>query len=133
MCSFFFSSRRRHTRCALVTGVQTCALPILVGEVEKALAVKLVGARFGDRGDRDRTDLVEFGLVVRADDAIFTHRELRKRVALRRILPGDAVLEDVILLPDAIDVDVDGAAILRAALDARIAVAARSEEHTSEL
>src|SRR3546814_3072774 len=28
-CVFFFSSRRRHTRCALVTGVQTCALPIL--------------------------------------------------------------------------------------------------------
>src|SRR3546814_1968026 len=27
-CYFFFSSRRRHTRCALVTGVQTCALPI---------------------------------------------------------------------------------------------------------
>src|SRR3546814_6641996 len=27
-CRFFFSSRRRHTRCALVTGVQTCALPI---------------------------------------------------------------------------------------------------------
>src|SRR3546814_2050802 len=25
---FFFTSRRRHTRCALVTGVQTCALPI---------------------------------------------------------------------------------------------------------
>src|SRR3546814_483871 len=33
---FFFSSRRRHTRCALVTGVQTCALPILAGrELEK--------------------------------------------------------------------------------------------------
>src|SRR3546814_4468673 len=30
MC-FFFSSRRRHTRCALVTGVQTCALPISLG------------------------------------------------------------------------------------------------------
>src|SRR3546814_4225393 len=27
---FFFASRRRHTRCALVTGVQTCALPILL-------------------------------------------------------------------------------------------------------
>src|SRR3546814_1543249 len=27
---FFFSSIRRHTRCALVTGVQTCALPISV-------------------------------------------------------------------------------------------------------
>src|SRR3546814_939245 len=34
---FFFSSRRRHTRCALVTGVQTCALPIYALEqlVEK--------------------------------------------------------------------------------------------------
>src|SRR3546814_10591450 len=28
IAGFFFSSRRRHTRCALVTGVQTCALPI---------------------------------------------------------------------------------------------------------
>src|SRR3546814_3371930 len=28
---FFFSSRRRHTSCALVTGVQTCALPISAG------------------------------------------------------------------------------------------------------
>src|SRR3546814_10393783 len=33
-CSFFFSSRRRHTRCALVTGVQTCALPICHGSSE---------------------------------------------------------------------------------------------------
>src|SRR3546814_3845312 len=29
---FFFSSRRRHTRCALVTGVQTCALPIYISK-----------------------------------------------------------------------------------------------------
>src|SRR3546814_7120921 len=28
LCFFFFSSRRRHTSCSLVTGVQTCALPI---------------------------------------------------------------------------------------------------------
>src|SRR3546814_4490025 len=35
VCYFFFSSRRRHTRCALVTGVQTCALPIL--EVAKKI------------------------------------------------------------------------------------------------
>src|SRR3546814_3696846 len=28
---FVLSSRRRHTRCALVTGVQTCALPISIG------------------------------------------------------------------------------------------------------
>src|SRR3546814_9137759 len=30
---FFFSSRRRHTRCALVTGVQTCALPISIDDL----------------------------------------------------------------------------------------------------
>src|SRR3546814_2119240 len=34
---FFFSSRRRHTRCALVTGVQTCALPIYA-TIDEALA-----------------------------------------------------------------------------------------------
>src|SRR3546814_2617190 len=39
---FFFSSRRRHTRCALVTGVQTCALPIL-----------LAGAALGTLPDLD--------------------------------------------------------------------------------
>src|SRR3546814_3279173 len=32
VCVVFFSSRRRHTRCALVTGVQTCALPICFAE-----------------------------------------------------------------------------------------------------
>src|SRR3546814_6645246 len=43
MCSlsfslfFFFSSRRRHTSCALVTGVQTCALPIYGAAVDAIL------------------------------------------------------------------------------------------------
>src|SRR3546814_8478873 len=32
---FVFSSRRRHTRCALVTGVQTCALPICLDRGEQ--------------------------------------------------------------------------------------------------
>src|SRR3546814_4772015 len=35
---FFFSSRRRHTRCALVNGVQTCALPISAGRLANELA-----------------------------------------------------------------------------------------------
>src|SRR3546814_9979353 len=34
---FFFSSRRRHTRCALVTGVQTCALPIFISFIDHTL------------------------------------------------------------------------------------------------
>src|SRR3546814_17620724 len=34
---YFLSSRRRHTRCALVTGVQTCALPILASSSASAI------------------------------------------------------------------------------------------------
>src|SRR3546814_14825285 len=46
---FFFSSRRRHTRCALVTGVQTCALPILFGDAiaRAASLCFLLPAHFG--------------------------------------------------------------------------------------
>src|SRR3546814_2623574 len=57
---FFFSSRRRHTRCALVTGVQTCALPIfdhlarqpanrtiIERRVEQDRLVRRKGAQFG--------------------------------------------------------------------------------------
>src|SRR3546814_3915234 len=40
---FFFSSRRRHTRCALVTGVQTCALPIFWPAVPRLLLIALCG------------------------------------------------------------------------------------------
>src|SRR3546814_1119347 len=52
----FFSSRRRHTRCALVTGVQTCALPIYLllgkaGGVARQLLLEALEAldRVGDR------------------------------------------------------------------------------------
>src|SRR3546814_9173731 len=48
LCVFFFSSRRRHTRCALVTGVQTCALPI-------SSHASIVSS---DIGSRERTALV---------------------------------------------------------------------------
>src|SRR3546814_2098075 len=41
-CYFVFSSRRRHTRCALVTGVQTCALPIYDADVPPLPAVAAV-------------------------------------------------------------------------------------------
>src|SRR3546814_4183727 len=52
---FFFSSRRRHTRCALVTGVQTCALPIS----EWSVSVKILQLVKADgnpawAGDQDK-------------------------------------------------------------------------------
>src|SRR3546814_8456519 len=63
ICLFFFSSRRRHTRCALVTGVQTCALPIyrLPAVADQAAAharlrahaaefAQVLAQRFGDFG-----------------------------------------------------------------------------------
>src|SRR3546814_5119399 len=46
---FFFSSRRRHTRCALVTGVQTCALPI-----SRLDLARVVHRRTGRLRDRDQ-------------------------------------------------------------------------------
>src|SRR3546814_6407065 len=42
---FFFSSRRRHTICALVTGVQTCALPIYSADIDFGLIVQALVAR----------------------------------------------------------------------------------------
>src|SRR3546814_8083675 len=42
---FFFSSRRRHTRCALVTGVQACALPIWVEGGRSSVSVRVERSR----------------------------------------------------------------------------------------
>src|SRR3546814_1813554 len=49
-CCVFFSSRRRHTRCALVTGVQTCALPISsrVARLCRPPEPSFLPARFSD-------------------------------------------------------------------------------------
>src|SRR3546814_4948466 len=49
ICCFFFSRRRRHTRCALVTGVQTCALPIWLA-LEPAANLGRVDTRGADEG-----------------------------------------------------------------------------------
>src|SRR3546814_12582580 len=47
---FFFSSRRRHTRCALVTGVQTCALPISPSPISLRMsAISQAEARISER------------------------------------------------------------------------------------
>src|SRR3546814_14306925 len=63
---FFFSSRRRHTRCALVTGVQTCALPIFLRTLNRepealaAYAEEIALARGGDaRLDRAAGALID--------------------------------------------------------------------------
>src|SRR3546814_7951348 len=54
---FVFSSRRRHTRCALVTGVQTCALPIFPNALLEAIQLgALVVGTYGSSIDEVLVD-----------------------------------------------------------------------------
>src|SRR3546814_17307795 len=59
----FFSSRRRHTRCALVTGVQTCALPIaaVVAAAQKLIAGAGLGALLATRSEQGMTLVTSAG------------------------------------------------------------------------
>src|SRR3546814_9951223 len=56
---FFFSSRRRHTRCALVTGVQTCALPIWTTAALAAALTSSAQASLGAFADQITLELRE--------------------------------------------------------------------------
>src|SRR3546814_18383046 len=81
MFIFFFSSRRRHTKCALVTGVQTCALPIYpnrtvrkiwgtrdaLGELDLAPGLPLVYSDVADLGRMVPHDAPHQGLVVEVE------------------------------------------------------------------
>src|SRR3546814_9849303 len=71
---FFVASRRRHTRCALVTGVQTCALPICRVEVR------------GDAGANE--DLLQRYLARLDDGTIFNIRDAERYLLLARDIPG---------------------------------------------
>src|SRR3546814_15059206 len=63
---FFFSSRRRHTRCALVTGVQTCALPISPVMPKPDLTALTGGYR--------RTPVLQVGADIYCDTALIARR-----------------------------------------------------------
>src|SRR3546814_9152444 len=103
MFVFFFSSRRRHTRCALVTGVQTCALPISQRRPQVRHHLSVVAHVL-----QERIAAVEHDHAV----AALERRAVRLQAALEGIEAGVAV---------------GGLAI-----DAR-GLRVRSEEHTSEL
>src|SRR3546814_1892470 len=74
--SFFFSSRRRHTRCALVTGVQTCALPICHARLRDAHTIEINGQRHSAEHiliatgcAPDKPDIPGRELAITSDDA----------------------------------------------------------------
>src|SRR3546814_5012596 len=106
---FLFSSRRRHTRCALVTGVQTCALPIftmlvialliMIGGV--AVVTRLSGSESVDLrghisvGPADRRRRRDRGCCVRPKAQKADRGEV-KRACRHRGFP----LPSVVRLPD---------------------------------
>src|SRR3546814_7475215 len=117
MClSFFFSSRRRHTICALVTGVQTCALPIFLVMLDDDDGVAEVAEAFERREQPVVVALVETDarLVEHVQDARQAAADLRGEadalaLAARKRTRG--AVEGEIIEPDLV----------------------KSEEHTSEL
>src|SRR3546814_4483195 len=115
---FFFSSRRRHTRCALVTGVQTCALPIseIAARGQIAQKDRLAADILLDhhRTRPDDIDIVALVALGQHDLARGDAHHLGPLDHGRQILHRQPALEDLEQLPFE-----------------RYAV--RSEEHTSEL
>src|SRR3546814_10221025 len=89
---FLFSSRRRHTRCALVTGVQTCALPNYL--VPGGDVVLVPSEKAGEEGVGHRGDLLK----AEVDD--------RLTVTGRQLLPdllddlADPLVRHVVLLSE---------------------------------
>src|SRR3546814_13459500 len=79
---FFFSSRRRHTRCALVTGVQTCALPIWVRYVELDCQVAHV---------ESIAERIEIGVGLAGQIGYAIDCEMQKGVKDRALVPDQVV------------------------------------------
>src|SRR3546814_6660853 len=110
---FFFSSRRRHTRCALVTGVQTCALPICPSGRSRHCPL-----RPRRRGRRRRGGWGERrGFHLNPGDSSVRLRPCLAHLRLR-------LIESCIQAPPSFDLAL-GRRVVRTTL--------RSEEHTSEL
>src|SRR3546814_985413 len=121
-CVFFFSSRRRHTRCALVTGVQTCALPISIGwpalrclSITRRLSVNLRWLM-----------VLAFAGACGAVPSGHAAEPLRLEEAVARSLESNPILA-----AEAAEVRAVEARAERAAMPTQFVV--RSEEHTSEL
>src|SRR3546814_14645671 len=100
---FFFSSRRRHTRCALVTGVQTCALPI--SKITRILSdATLTGA-----GTEDLLTLVEG----------FLHRPVVLYTAELNVLAWRSPVSMKLSKPPALPVQARTLEVVRQMLSAR--------------
>src|SRR3546814_7756798 len=84
---FFFSSIRRHTRCALVTGVQTCALPIFpVRNFRTFLSVKTRAPMDSDLRRQIEEQLSKLGIrPMAAGEIVAFYRRIFNRSEERRV------------------------------------------------
>src|SRR3546814_4854953 len=121
---FFVSSRRRHTRCTLVTGVQTCALPILIAGVAAYIKqlrpeIKIIGVQTVDSAAMARS--VQAGRRVTLNDVgLFSDGTAVKQVGLENFKLVREYVDDFVL----VDTDAIAAAIKDVFQDTR----RRSEE-----
>src|SRR3546814_1978699 len=109
MLCFFFSSRRRHTRCALVTGLQTCALPISAPSEDgdgafrcMSMALKRAGLSAADldyinaHGTSTMADTIELGAVERlVGDAASTISMSSAKSAIGHLLGAAGAVEAI--------------------------------------
>src|SRR3546814_8098809 len=133
---FFFSSRRRHTRCALVTGVQTCALPIFIKPaVNQAFSENILAyGPYPADGFFGKSMYRDF-------DAVLAMYHDQGLIPFKHIAGGEGVnftagLPAVRTSPDhgtAFDIAGKGTASEASFRKALFSALDRSEEHTSEL
>src|SRR3546814_5861474 len=85
-CFFFFSSRRRHTRCALVTGVQRVLFRSAVDQPQQALEGRMVD---GHRLE-ELADMVDHHLAGQAADGRLVLRQVAA-IKLHQHMPAEGM------------------------------------------
>src|SRR3546814_1440164 len=125
MCVFFCSRWRRHTRCALVTGVQTCALPI--SSTQNSGLFDYMLPLFTEKtGIEVRVVAVGTGQAIKNaqncdGDVLFVHAKAAEETFVAEgygVSRADVMYNDFVIVGPAAD---------------PAGAAGRSEEHTSEL
>src|SRR3546814_3376259 len=119
-----FSIRRRHTICALVTGVQTCALPISQREKDERIAaerLKQEQARLRREAKAKLAALLKDKALNDANADLVRHFDYGGKIKRIHVNAGQL---KALNAGELGVVQLDGRYLL---------VAARSEEHTSEL
>src|SRR3546814_12864234 len=111
---FFFSSRRRHTRCALVTVVQTCALPIYPGSIASRARMVKGGHRLtGSKIWITNAPIADVAIIwAKTEDDIIrgfilergwpglSFPKIEGKMSLRASITGEIVM-DAVFVPDA--------------------------------